>query len=148
MTQIIPWRPFDELSRLRKDMDHLWSRLIGAEQSFERDTKDWLPTLDVSTTDEEIHVRAELPGLEAKDIEVTVSGDRLTLKGKKNERHNEEGKYYIRQESYFGVFQRTVQLPSEVEAEGVEANFKNGVLTVTLPKSEQLAMKKIEVNNN
>ena len=106
------------------------------------------PRVDVNESDTAYQISAELPGLTDKDIEITVVDGILTLKGEKSsENEVQEGNYY-RQERAYGSFERSFRLPDEVEADKVEANFKNGVLTVGLPKSEeaQSVVHKVEVN--
>jgi len=97
----------------------------------------YLPQVDVSEDDDKVVVTAELPGMEEKDIDISVAGDILTLKGEKQEERESKEKDYVRTERSFGSFRRTLQLPCEVEDEGATATFKKGVLTVTLPKSER-----------
>jgi HSP20 family protein len=100
------------------------------------ETAGFQPRSDVSETDDEVVVTAEMPGLEDKDFELDLTGDLLTLKGEKRHEHGEKGKGAIhRIERGYGSFQRTIQLPCEVVAEKATAEYRNGVLTVTLPKA-------------
>jgi HSP20 family protein len=98
------------------------------------------PRIDVSETDKEVVVSAELPGVEEKDIEVTMSGDRLTIKGEKKSEHEEQqdqnGRVVHRMERSYGSFQRTMTMPYAVDPGQVSADFKDGVLKVRLPKPE------------
>jgi HSP20 family protein len=128
-------------------MDDLWSRYTGENFLSVGGVADWVPALNISETDGEIHVRAEIPGLEAKDIDVSISGDVLTLKGEKKEEMKKEDENFVTRERYSGMFQRSVRLSSEVQGDGAQANFKNGVLTVKLPKSEKTGTKNIDVRN-
>jgi HSP20 family protein len=101
--------------------------------------------VDVSESDGTVMVKAELPGMEAKDIDVDVTGDVLTLRGeKKMEEERKDERYYCR-ERYSGSFQRSFRLPPGVQSANVDAQFKNGVLTVTMPKSEESKQRKIEI---
>lgn len=143
---LTPWRPTGELSRLRREMDDLWSRFFGAPSETVR-TSIWMPSIDISETDGEIHVKAELPGLETKDIDVNVSGDLLTIRGEKKEETETEEESYHARERYYGSFQRSIRLPSEVKSENAEASFKNGVLNLKLPKSETARTRKIEIKS-
>ena len=95
-------------------------------------------------------ISAELPGIEAKDIEVSVSGDTLVLKGEKRQEKEEKDKNYHFSERYYGSFQRSFQLPSSVDRDKVAADFSKGVLTITLPKTAaaQKPVKKIEVRSS
>ena len=144
--ELIPWRPFGgELSSFRKEMDRLWSRLLG-ETPFARTlTEEWLPSVDVSETKDNIVVKAELPGLEAKDVNVSISGDLLTIKGEKKKEEEEKDEHHYCVERYYGAFQRVFQLPTGVKADKVEATFDKGVLKVTIPKVEEAKKKEIEI---
>jgi HSP20 family protein len=97
------------------------------------------PRVDVSETDSEYEVTAELPGLEDKDVEVLLNDNVLTIRGEKKFEREEKRKDYHLSERSFGSFRRSVPLPAEVQEDKVEARFKNGVLTVRLPKSQQAA---------
>jgi HSP20 family protein len=144
MMELMPWRPFGEIRRLRRDIDDLWRRFFG-ETALDPTVSEWMPSVDVSETDEHFLVKAELPGLEAKDVDIDVSGDLLTIKGeKKTEEERKEESFYSR-ERFFGAFQRAIRLPAGVNTDKVDATFKNGVLSITLPKTEESKRKKIEV---
>jgi HSP20 family protein len=95
------------------------------------------PSIDVKESDTEIIVQAELPGLEEKDIEVLLSNDALTVKGEKKEEKEEKGKTYYHMERTYGAFHRVIPLPGGINQKKVEAQFKNGVLSITLQKTEQ-----------
>jgi HSP20 family protein len=142
--ELMPWRRSGGIRPFWREKDDFWNRFFG-EMPLEGRTWNWEPAVDISETDGQVQVRAELPGLEAKDIDVDVSGDILTLRGeKKMEEEKKEERYYCR-ERYRGSFQRSFQLPSGVESDKVNAEFKNGVLTINLPKSEKSKQKKIEI---
>lgn len=142
--EMTPWRRPGGLRPFWREMDDFWKRFFSEMPLAERATE-WEPAVDISETDGNVMVRAELPGLEAKDIGVDVSGDVLTIRGeKKMEEEKKEEKYYCR-ERYAGSFQRSFQLPAGLKAEKVDARFKNGVLTINIPKSEESKQKKIEI---
>jgi len=107
------------------------------------------PKLDLAETDKEVRITAELPGLEEKDIEVSLNENTLSLKGEKKSESEEEGKNFYRRERSYGAFYREVELPAEIQAEKISATFKNGVLTVVLPKAEKskAELKKIPVKS-
>jgi HSP20 family protein len=98
---------------------------------------EWSPRVDVSETDEEVRVRAELPGLEPEDLDISLDRDRLVLKGEKKEEHEKEEKGYHVIERSFGSFYRTIQLPAEVDPQKADATFKNGVLKINLGKQQE-----------
>jgi HSP20 family protein len=95
------------------------------------------PRMDIRESDKEIKVSAELPGMDEKDIEVSLAHNQLTISGEKKESTEDKGTSYYRIERSYGSFRRTLPLPDEVEADKVEATFKNGVLTITLPKTPE-----------
>lgn len=103
------------------------------------------PAVDVREDDKEVVVKAELPGMAEKDIEVSLAANGLTIQGEKKEEKEENGKGYMRREARYGSFRRIVPLPEGLNLEKVEASFKNGVLTVTLPRLEEAKAKKIAV---
>jgi len=100
-----------------------------------------LPQIDLSETDKAVEVAVELPGVDEKDIDVTVTDDVLTIKGEKKSETEDKGKDYHVVERSFGAFQRVLALPCEVEADKVDAKFNNGVLKITLPKSPEAKSK-------
>ena len=142
---LIQWRPFREVSRLRSEMDRLWDEYFGPGRRAFRMEEAWLPAVDVSETGDKITVKAEIPGMEAKDIEISMVGDTLTIKGEKKAEKEEKDENYHMVERSYGSFSRAMKLPAVVDAEKVEATYKNGVLTVVLPKKEEVKPKAIEI---
>ncbi len=154
------WRPFESLHR---EIDQLFEDFGGGMwrspfrhsffdiEPFRRAETAFcgVPAVDVTETDQAYEVTAELPGMEEKNIDVKLANGVLTIKGEKQDEKEEKKKdYYVRERS-FGSFQRSFQVPDSVDADKIEANFKKGVLTVTLPKSveAQKAEKKIAVKS-
>src|SRR5512135_150321 len=142
---ITRWEPFNEMVSLRDAVNQLF------QDSFIRPGSGLMPfdmtqpAVDVIENKNEIIVKASLPGIKPDDIDITLTGDQLTLKGEtKSEQKIEEGNY-VRQERRFGAFQRTVTLPTSVVSDKAKAEFENGVLTLTLPKSEDVKPKTIKV---
>lgn len=145
MMELVPWRPFGELSSFRGEMDKLWDRFLGERPFFKEFSEGWTPSVDISETDDNLLVKAELPGLEAKDVNVSISGELLTIKGEKKKEKEEKDERHHYVERYSGSFQRSFRLPVNIQSDKVEASFKKGVLTVTLPKSEEAKKKAIEI---
>ena len=143
--ELMPWRPFGEIGSLRKEMDNLWSRFFREIPSMGAFTEEWLPSADISETRKNFIVKAELPGLDAKDVKVSLSGDLLTIKGEKKKEEEEKDEHHHFIERYSGSFQRSFQLPTSVKGDKVEATFDKGVLKVTIPKVEEAEKKEIEV---
>ena len=143
--ELVPWRPFGELSSFRKEMDRLWNRFLGETPLARTFVEEWVPSADVSETKNDIVIKAELPGLEAKDVEVSISGDILTLKGEKKKEEEEKDEHHHYLERYYGSFQRSFRVPVNIKADKIEATFEKGVLKVTLPKAEEAKKKEIEI---
>ena len=143
--ELTPWRPF-EFDRIRREMDRLWdSFLEGRPMRRAEDGREWLPSIDVSETKNELVIKAELPGLDPKDIDISMNNGYLTIKGeKKHEKEEKDENYHLIERSY-GSFTRSVRLPREVQNDKITASFKNGVLRVTLPKSEEAKKKEIKI---
>lgn len=138
----------DPFLALRKQMDDVLDGFFKAAPGH------FLPSVDVSETDKEIRIVAELPGVERKDIDVSLAGNQLTIKGEKRsereekgEKDEKSGRQFHRVERSFGSFQRTMALPYDIDPSTIAADFKDGVLTVTVAKSAEVAAKtrKIEI---
>ena len=112
-----------------------------------REETEFTPAFDVSETENELIVKAEVPGMDKKDINVNLSDGLLTITGEKHHEKKEESEKYHCFERRYGKFSRTMRLPSEVETEKVDAMYKDGVLTITLPKSETVKPKQIEIKS-
>jgi len=148
-----PWQPLEslhrEIDRLFDEFGRGWPSvgrsLFAAEPLWQRGLA--VPAVDVTEDEKAYEVTAELPGMDEKNIEVKVSDGSLTIKGEKKEEKEEKKKDYYLHERHFGSFQRSFALPKGVDANKIEAAFKKGILTVTLPKSAeaQKSQKKIEV---
>ncbi len=139
------WVPFD-FEQMRREMDRLWDSFF--ERGIRRkpeEVSDWFPSLDVSETKNDLVIKAEVPGMEPKDIDISLSDGVLTIKGeKKQEREEKEEDYHLIERSY-GSFARSIQLPKGVQSDKIQATYKNGVLKVILPKSEEAKKKEIKV---
>jgi HSP20 family protein len=145
--ELVPWRPFGgELSSFRREMDSLWNRFFGETPLARTLAEEWWPTADISESKDNFIIKAELPGVDAKDVNVSISGDILTIKGEKKKEEEEKDEHHYRAERYYGSFQRSFQLPTGVQADKIEAAFDKGVLRVTLPKVEEAKKKEITIN--
>jgi HSP20 family protein len=145
ITDLIPWRRQEparreenELDVFQRDMDRLFERFFrgGTLAPFGETWGPFSPSVDVVETADEIQVSAELPGLEDKDIEVSLDRGVLTISGEKSEERKEERENYYRAERTYGSFKRAIPLPTDVNEDKVEAVFQNGVLTITMPKAQ------------
>jgi HSP20 family protein len=143
---LVPWKPFrEELNSMRKEMEKIWDRFFSETPLARRFAEGWMPTADLTETKDAIVVKAELPGMEAKDIDASITGDVLTVKGEKKKEEEKEGEKYHYTERFSGFFERSFRLPAEVNVDKIEAAFENGILTITLPKSEEARAKEIKL---
>lgn len=110
-----------------------------------REHSAWMPAFDISETEKDYVVKAELPGIDAKDIDVTFTEGVLTVKGEKKHETEDKGKDYHRIERQYGSFHRSFRIPKKVKTENIDSSFKDGVLILTLPKSAESETKKIDV---
>jgi len=143
-SSLVPWR--GELGSLRREMDSLFDRFFRA-WPMRASTQEglWAPSVDVSETAKEVILKAELSGVDPKEIDVSVRGDILTLRGERKQEKEEKGENFHRVERSYGSFSRSVQLPAEVDSGKVDATYKDGVLKITMPKTKGAAAKKIQV---
>jgi len=136
--------PFREFERMRSNFDRLWDSFFGRGLEG-RAEGGWFPSLDLAETDNELVVKAELPGMDPKDIDISLSDGMLTIKGeKKQEKEEKKSDYHFIERSY-GSFTRSIQLPRQVEREKISASYKNGLLRITLPKSEEAKKKEVKI---
>jgi HSP20 family protein len=126
-------------------MDRLWDRFLGESPVRGRFLEEWGPSVDMTETKDRIVVTAELPGLEAADVSVSLTGDMLTIKGEKKKETEEKDEQSHVVERYYGSFQRSFRVPENVKADKIEASFDKGVLKVILPKAEVSKKKEIKV---
>lgn len=138
--------PLGELSRLRREVDRMWEDFFGPRGWGLRPWEgEWAPAIDVSETADKVEVKAEVPGIDPKEINITLTGDVLTIKGeKKSEREETKESYHLVERSY-GSFSRSLTLPAAVEVDKIDARYEKGVLTVTCPKKEEVKPKAIEI---
>ncbi len=147
MRALAPWRPFGELSTLHRDIDDLFARFFGEEE------RGWLRPFDMSTVPaiesfvrgDDLIVRADLPGINPKNVELAVEGDRLTIKGERKKVDEEKrGNEFYREVSY-GSFERTVTLPAAVDPDKVKAEYHDGVLEITMKAPKDFKSKRVPI---
>ncbi|MFP4179822.1 MAG: Hsp20/alpha crystallin family protein [Spirochaetaceae bacterium] len=156
MSALTKWRNQNRPARREERRDPFSALQNEINQLFDRDLWNWgdmpglfdgdmYPALDIKDKEDSVEVRCDLPGVDKKDIDISVSGNTLTIKGEKNEEKEEKESNYYRKESWSGSFQRSVALPDSVDPDKADASMKNGILTLTLPKKEDERRKKISV---
>ncbi|MBL8100517.1 MAG: Hsp20/alpha crystallin family protein [Anaerolineales bacterium] len=144
MSNIIRWEPVREMMTLREAMDRLFDDAFTRPLSL--NNGNWsIPAVDMYQTDNEVVIKAALPGIKADEVQINVTGEILTLKGEtKHEEEKTEKAYHLREQRW-GAFERSIVLPTEVVADKAKADFENGVLTITLPKAEEVKPKSISI---
>jgi HSP20 family protein len=147
-TAVTVWQPFRDL----ENMERRWGDFFGRSvfpSILRRLTPDGMglsPAVEITEEDERFTVRAELPGVSENDVNVTVAGDMLTIEGEKKAESEVKKKGYYYSEASYGSFSRSINLPSSVNADKIEANFDKGVLVITLPKAAEAKPKKIALS--
>jgi HSP20 family protein len=140
---LVRWSPRRELQPLAHDP--FFNRFLDLFGSISGEERAWFPAVDLMDEKERLVARVEVPGCDAKDVAVSLEGDTLTVSGERHSEHKEEEGSYLRREQFYGSFQRSVQLPYRVDASKVKAQCKNGVMTISLPKSEEHIGRQIPV---
>jgi HSP20 family protein len=146
MFELIPFRRKVGLPRVGDWMDRFFEDVPAFFRTGEGNGE-WLPRFDVTETDENIVVKAYMPGIDVNDLDISLSNGVLTVRGEKKHEHKEEKENVHLYERRFGSFCRSFTLPSEVDADKVDAAYKDGVLTLTIPKGEAAKPRKIEVKH-
>ncbi|MCS7225253.1 MAG: Hsp20/alpha crystallin family protein [Armatimonadetes bacterium] len=142
MAQIRRWSPFSELEAFRREMDRFWREFFGEEPRAV--TRAWLPAIDLSETPTHLTIQAELPGVSKDNLNIDVSEDRVVIRGKKEPEPREDRTYHLLERIY-GEFERSITLPSPVDADAAHATYKEGVLTIHLPKKEAKKTRRISI---
>jgi HSP20 family protein len=143
MSNLTRWEPVREMMTLREAMDRLFDDAFTRPIGFNGGTT--APAIDLYQTEDSVVVKASLPGLKSEDVDITVTGDRITLRGEVKSEHEEKDATYLVREHRFGAFERSLRLPTEVKTDKAKAEFENGVLTVTLPIADEVKPKAITI---
>ena len=144
---LVRWDPFRELEEVSDRLNRMFARPAAARTNGKETmiVADWAPSVDISETDGEYQIKAEIPDVKKEDVKVTLEDGVLTIQGERKHEKEEKGKKFHRIERSYGSFVRTFSLPDVIDEEKVKADFKDGVLNLHLPKSEKAKPKAIEV---
>ncbi len=147
MRALTRWDPFRELSHLHRDVDDLFKRSFGERWGLGQWFRDMgeYPELECYTKNDKFYLKAALPGIDPKEVEINITGNRLTLSGERKEDKNVEKENYMLREMRYGSFERVLTIPEGVEADKVHAAFEDGILTLTAPVKEGVQPKKIPI---
>ena len=153
MFDILPWkRNKDSQSKeLRRDIESMYDRFFEPDflpSTYLFGQGKWGPKLDISEGRKDIIVKAEIPGIEAKDLDISIDGRRLNIRGEKKQAQTEEDETYYRVERSYGYFNRTIELPAEVDPNKVDAGYKKGILKIKLRKTKSSETKRIKVTTD
>lgn len=140
---LIRWQPFQEFETLRRQMDQLFDEFAGVEH---HSSTSWKPAIELQDTEDNLIVRAEIPGVDGKDIDVRVTREAVAISGEHRFEKKAEEKGFFRSEFRYGSFQRVISLPVPVQKEQVKADFQNGILTLTLPKVTEARRTVVKLN--
>ncbi len=144
MSNLTRWEPVREMMTLREAMDRLFDDAFTRPLNL-RDGGWSAPAIDMYQTDDDVVVKAALPGFKADEVQINVTGDVLTLRGEMKQEEDKKDKAWHIREQRWSSFERSITLPTDVKADKAVADFENGILTVTLPKAEEVKPKTITV---
>ena len=142
---LVSYNPVRNLTRWNQDIDTMFDSLFGDKNLFSRDNTGFVPRVDVVDDKTNVRLEMEMPGMEKDDIKVTVENGVLTISGERNRKTEENDVNYVRCERCYGSFSRSFTLGDDIDTEHVSADYKNGILHLTLPKTEKSKPKEISV---
>ena len=145
MSNLTRWEPAREMMTLREAMDRLFDDAFTRPLSVRDGWSMASPASDLYQTDNEVVVRASIPGIKAEEVQINVTGDILTLKGEASQEEDRKERSWHIREQRFGSFERSIVLPTDVKSDQAEAVFENGILTITLPKADEVKPKTINI---
>jgi HSP20 family protein len=140
---LIRWQPFQEIETLRRQMDQMFDEVVGSER---QSAISWKPAIELQDTEDNLVLRAEIPGVDGKDINVQVTREAVAISGEHRFEKKTEEKGFFRSEFRYGNFQRVIPLPVAIQNEQVKADFKDGILTLTLPKVTEARRTVVKLN--
>jgi len=152
MFNVLPWKrnKNNQVKRFRREVEDMYDQFfepVFLPSSFLLGKNKWTPKLDISEGKKNITIKAEVPGIEAKDFDISLDGRNLIIKGHKKEEQKENEETYYRVERSYGYFSRTIELPAEVDPDKVEASYKRGILKIKLRKTKSSETKRIQLTS-
>jgi HSP20 family protein len=148
--ELTPWQtPLRAINEMQREMNQLFSRFFGEGEQvgnrWQSQIESYVPQIESSVRDNTLWVKADLPGIDPKDVEVTVEGNRLTLRGQRKAEHERSDEGYFHCERQYGSFVRSFTIPDGVKAEDIQAKYHNGVLELTVPLPAEMLPKKVNI---
>ena len=141
---LIRWEPFSEIDSLQKEMNRLFDSLTPT--TLKTNGRGFIPPAEIEETVDAIHLKLEVPGMDAKDIDIQVSAEAISISGERKEETKTEEKGVTRSEFRYGSFRRVIPLSTRIQNTNVKAEYKDGILRLTLPKAEEEKTKVVKVN--
>ncbi|MBI5476032.1 MAG: Hsp20/alpha crystallin family protein [Ignavibacteriales bacterium] len=141
---LVRWNPVVNFGNMHRELDKIFEQFRSDVQN-EDVSKTLMPVVDIVERENEFSIKVEIPGVDKKDVKITIQNDVLTIRGEKKQEEEKKGENYYRTERSYGTFQRSFTLPSSVANEKIDASYDNGILTLTIPKLEEAKPKEIEV---
>ena len=149
MTNLVTHRPIGNLFNLHNEMGRIFGDLLTSHKTeTQGENTSWIPTVDISETENGFEIYAELPGVKENDVQVSVTENLLTIKGEKQQEEKTDNKNFHRVETRYGSFHRSFTLPQQVKADDIKAGFRDGVLTLNIPKAEEAKPTEIPITVN
>lgn len=144
---LIRWRPFQEMEIISRQIDRMFDEMLDFNRSLAKYKREnWTPAIELKDTREDLILRSELPGLDAKNLEVQVARQAVLISGEITDEPNTDESGYYRSELHYGRFRRMINLPVPIKNEQVKAEFKNGILKLVMPKTEEAKFKKVNID--
>ncbi|HHJ53651.1 MAG TPA: Hsp20/alpha crystallin family protein [Caldithrix abyssi] len=142
---LVKWNPMNELANWEREVDRMIRDVFSPEVRLFEDISHVVPLIDMEETDDAFNITAELPGMKKEDIKITFQDNILTISGEKKTEEKREEKNFHRMERSFGKFSRSIGIPAGVVLDKIDAEYKNGVLYIHIPKAEEAKTKKIDI---
>lgn len=143
---VIRWRPIDDFQTMRNEMERKFNKFYRSMAEDSEGICDCYPLVDIEETKDNFIIYAELPGLSREDVKLSIADDTLTISGEIKEPEQKQDRKFHRLERSYGKFQRSFYLPMQINSDKVKAGFKDGILTVTLPKKEEVKPKEVSIS--
>ena len=140
------WEPFRNMSDIQGEVNRLFDTFLGRPMAAAPATRAWLPAVDMHESKDDLVLTVEVPGVNEKDVTVSITGDLLSIKGERRATEQAKDHQYLHVERAYGQFERLIQLPMAVQGDKVKATYRDGVLQVTLPKAEELKPREITID--
>jgi len=148
MFELKKWEPFRDLASfqrdMQRDMEDFFRKTFGTSL-FKREMREWYPSIDCFIKNNQFVIHADLPGIDPKDVDISITGNMLTLKGERKAEYDEKKEGYLYHEASYGSFERTLELPEGIDTNKVHATYKNGILELTMPAKAEALPKKVKV---